>query len=659
MAPIKSCAALLIGCLLAGGAASAQSVVPNGADTAVTTIDGTHQITGGTLSQDGENLFHSFEQFGLSAAETANFVTQPNVLNVVGRINGGSPSVINGQLGLTGSTANLFLLNPVGVIFGPDATLALPGDLNVSTADGLMFTDDTLDVVGTPDYASLVGRPTGLVFRLSSPGAVINTADLSLGDDSALTLAGGSVVSTGTVSAGEVAIASVPGQQLIHLGQDGAILGYDIAPDNGFDGLNALSPLTLPELLTGAGTETEASAPGTIANSLQLEADGTVRLVNADLAVPNTPGTTLVNGTITAGEITLLGDTVGVANSVLDASAPDGGGTIHIGGSYQGQGPLPNAQLTYVSADSVVDASATNNGNGGEIIVWSDQTTRALGQFAVRGGPNGGNGGLIETSGLSGLTLGDSPDISAPLGTAGEWLIDPFDVRIVGGEVFEGFDPANPFVAISSPALVSAFIIENALTNGGTVRVTTGDGGNEAGNISLETNLNFFNSEAATLSLEAAGSILINGAIGPGTLTGPVNLNLLADTDNTGNGQVVFNNQIDTAGGNLTVTANSTNLTGVADTSAIILAADNVITTENGNFNLPGSNIDGSVSLTGVASDGSGIHLNSGSLITADGALTLIGQSDNNTGVLIESLVASDNGLFTITGNSGGETGVV
>ncbi|MEL7225612.1 MAG: CHAT domain-containing protein, partial [Cyanobacteria bacterium J06576_12] len=87
--------------------------------------------------------------------------------------------------------------------------------------------------------------------------------------------------------------------------------------------------------------------------------------------------------------------------------------------------------------------------------------------------------------------------------------------------------------------------------------------------------------------------------------------------------------------------------------------ADNVITTENGNFNLPGSNIDGSVSLTGVASDGSGIHLNSGSLITADGALTLIGQSDNNTGVLIESLVASDNGLLTIAGNSGSETGVV
>lgn len=657
MACVRSCVVLLIGGLLVNGSAAWADIVPNGANTAVTNVDGNHQITGGVTSTDGENLFHSFEQFGLTAAEAATFITQPNVVNVVGRINGGSPSVINGQLSLTGSAANLYLLNPVGVVFGPESTLSLPGDLNVSTADGLAFADGTLDVIGTPDYGSLVGSPTGLVFRFSTPGSVINAADLSLGENNALMLTGGTVVSTGTVAAGNVAIAAVPGEQLIRLSPDGSLLSYDIAPSS-----DGLSPLTLPELLTGAGDTL---------NSLQQDADGTVRLVNADLAVPDAPGTTIVNGTISASEITLLGDTVGVANSLLDASGANGGGTIRIGGSYQGQGPLPNAQLTYVDTDSVVDASATVNGDGGDIIVWGDQTTHALGQFLVRGGANGGNGGLVETSGLRGLTLGNSPDISAPLGTAGEWLIDPFDVRIVGGEVFQGFDPANPFVAISSPALVSAFIIEDALTEGGVVRVTTGDSGNETGNISLETNLNFFNDAEATLSLEAAGSIFINGAIAPGTLTGPLNINLLADTDETGNGQVVFDNQlfegspggtigvIDTAGGNLTVAANSTNL-AVADASAIILAANNEITTENSNFSSVGAIANGSVNFAGIASDSPAIRLNNGSIINADGALTLNGQSNSDTAVVVNGGIFSDNERLSVVGISNtGNPGII
>ncbi|MEM9487044.1 MAG: filamentous hemagglutinin N-terminal domain-containing protein, partial [Cyanobacteria bacterium P01_F01_bin.116] len=460
----KSCVVLIIGGLLMSGvAARAQSIVPNGAGTNVTDVNGTFEITGGTASNDGVNLFHSFDQFGLTTAETANFITQPTIGNVIGRINGGDLSIINGQLQITGSDANLFLLNPVGVLFGPDAALALPGDFNVSTADGLAFGDTTLDVIGTADYASLVGNPTGLLFRLTTPGSVVNMADLTLGNDNGLMLTGGTVVSTGTLSAGTVDVASVPGEQLVRLNPNGSLLSYDIAP-GGLSPLG-LSPLTLPELLTGAAG---------IGNSLQLDADGTVRLVNVDLAIPDGPGTTIVNGTISAETITLLGDTVGVANSLLDASGANGGGTIHIGGNYQGQGPLPNAQLTYVDADSVVDVSATDTGNGGEIIVWGDQTTHALGQFLARGGANGGNGGLVETSGLRGLTLGDGPDISAPLGTAGEWLIDPFDIVISDNVADNGFDFANPFVAVAAPARLNVSTLAEFLNGGGTVRVTTG-----------------------------------------------------------------------------------------------------------------------------------------------------------------------------------------
>ena len=658
MAQIKRCAVLVIGSLFVSPPTWAQSIVSDGTDTAVTNVSGEYQITGGATSNDGENLFHSFEQFGLTETEAANFVTQPNIVNVIGRITGGDPSLIDGQIGITGSTANLFLLNPMGIVFGRNATLSLPGDLSVSTADGLAFDDELLDVLGTPDYAALVGQPTGLVFRFSNPGSVVNAADLSLGENSALTLAGGTVISTGTLSAGDVAIAAVPNQQLIRLSPEGSILSYDITPEDN----SSLSPLTLPELLTGAGD---------MANRLQVDPDGTVRLVNADVAVPETPGTAIVNGTITASEITLLGDTIGVIDSVLDASGENDGGTVLIGGSYQGQGPLPNAQITYVDASSVVDASATDSGNGGEIIIWSDHTTQALGQFLVRGGANGGNGGLVETSGLKGLTLGDSPDISAPLGIAGEWLIDPFDIVISNEAENEGFDvtaPDDPFAAIDSPARLSVFTLANALNMGGLVRVTTGDGGTETGNITLESNLEFLNGEEATLSLEAAGSIFINGTITPGTATGPLNINLLADSDNTGNGQVVFDTQpaelepgatvsvIDTAGGNLTVAANSTNLTGVADTTAIILAANHEITTENG-ITGPGVTATGTVSLSGIADDSPGIRLEDGSIINADGALSLTGESNGETSLLVEGGIFSDNGLLTVTDTSPSDSG--
>lgn len=655
MACIRSCAVLIIGGLLvSGGSGWAQSVVPNGAGTTVTNVNGDYQITGGTAANGGENLFHSFEQFGLTAAEAATFVTQPNVVNVIGRINGGSPSIIDGQLGITGSTANLFLLNPVGVVFGPEATLALPGDLNVSTADGLAFgDDDILDVVGTPDYASLVGNPTGLVFRFSSPGAIINAADLNLGVNSSLTLAGGTVVSTGNTSAGEVAIASVPGEQLIRLAPDGSLLSYDIAPG----GDAALSPLTLPELLTGAGE--------TAANSLQLDADGTIRLANSDLTIPDTPGTTIVNGDITADEITLLGDTIGVVSSLLDASAPAGDGVIQIGGSYEGQGPLPNAEIVYVSADSVVDASATDNGNGGEIIIWSDQTTNALGQFLAVGGPSGGNGGLIETSGLQGLTLGNNtPDVSAPAGVAGLWLIDPFNVIIGQFEASTEFSEGDAFSPLSSPAQLDVDIIVDALRNGN-VTVNTGADGDEEGNITLISDLlydNFSEGEGQvnTLTLDAAGSIFINASIAPLSFGDPININLLADTDNTGNGQVVVSGdaaaglftRIDTAGGDLLIEANSTTLDGVADTSGIIIGSDTTISAVGFNGEL--FTLTGSVTLDGTASDGAGVKVAENSFINAGNNIAITGESETDVGVLVDGGVDAFGGSLRITGNSAG-----
>lgn len=105
--------------------AVAQSIVPaiDGTDTLVEQEGNRFDIHGGTLSQDGANLFHSFEKLGLDSGQIANFLSNPSIQNILGRVVGGNPSLINGLIQVTGGNSNLFLMNPAGIIFGGNATL--------------------------------------------------------------------------------------------------------------------------------------------------------------------------------------------------------------------------------------------------------------------------------------------------------------------------------------------------------------------------------------------------------------------------------------------------------------------------------------------------------------------------------------------------------
>jgi filamentous hemagglutinin family protein len=86
-------------------------IVPatDGTSTNVNQFGNQSQITGGTRA--GENLFHSFQQFGIGHAQVANFLAQPDITNIFSRVTGGQTSVINGLLQVTGGSANLFLSN--------------------------------------------------------------------------------------------------------------------------------------------------------------------------------------------------------------------------------------------------------------------------------------------------------------------------------------------------------------------------------------------------------------------------------------------------------------------------------------------------------------------------------------------------------------------
>ncbi|NEP53819.1 MAG: filamentous hemagglutinin N-terminal domain-containing protein [Moorea sp. SIO3C2] len=130
-------------------------IVTNGSQT---------QITGGVAVDT--NLFHEFSLFDVNAGTTATFIVPASVENVLGRVTGGQSSSIEGQLAVTNS-ANLWLINPAGIVFGPDASLNLQGDFNAATADAVGFEMGWF--AENSDYALLTGLLTALGLRLSRP----------------------------------------------------------------------------------------------------------------------------------------------------------------------------------------------------------------------------------------------------------------------------------------------------------------------------------------------------------------------------------------------------------------------------------------------------------------------------------------------------------
>ncbi|MEG4409113.1 two-partner secretion domain-containing protein, partial [Microcoleus sp. MON2_D5] len=93
-----------LGLLLFSPAATGQPITPSpdGTGTAVNASGNQFNIKGGQLSKDGTNLFHSFQQFGLKDGQIVNFISQPNIRNILGRVVGGDASYINGLIQVIG-----------------------------------------------------------------------------------------------------------------------------------------------------------------------------------------------------------------------------------------------------------------------------------------------------------------------------------------------------------------------------------------------------------------------------------------------------------------------------------------------------------------------------------------------------------------------------
>jgi filamentous hemagglutinin family protein len=550
----------------------AQAIVPanDGVGTVVSPNGNRYDITGGQQSADGANLFHSFNQFGLSQGQIANFLTNPATRNILARIVGGSPSIIDGTIQVSGSHANLYLLNPAGIIFGANASLNVPAAFTATTADGVGFgagsAQQWFRSVGRPNFATLMGAPTQFAFSLAQPGVILNSASLAVASGQSLNLIGGVVVNTGQLTApgGQVTLTAVPGTSRMRLSQVGSPLSLELQPISnpgcvrcsqpGGSGL-ASAP-SLPQLLTGGGAQH--------ATGLTINPDGTVQLTGAGVAIPTTSGTTIVTGTVdvsdrVGGTVQILGDRVGLVGATVNASGQAGGGTVLIGGSYQGKGRLPTATQTYLSADTTVYADALQAGNGGNVIVWADDATVFAGTISARGGANFGQGGWVEVSGAKTLQFGGTVDLSAARGSLGTLLLDPTNITIVGG-----------LTAPDDPQIADGQIFQ---ADGGTATFTISEASLEA----LLGNTNVVLQATDNITIAPLSDTNLSFAAGIGSIT------FVADADNNGVGSFTMQSATDTIrtnGRTLAISGVDLNLSNI-DTSGLNVGGAVTLTARN------------------------------------------------------------------------------
>lgn len=415
-------------------------------------------IRGGSLSSDGRNLFHSFQQFGLNYHQIANFQSYPQILNILGRVTGGNPSIINGLIQVTGGNSNLFLINPSGIVFGQNASLNVPAAFTATTANAIAFGSNWFNASGVNNYAALVGTPSAFAFTMSQPGAIINSGNLGVREGQSLVLLGGTVVSTGKLEApaGQLLVSAIPGESVLRISQPGHLLSLEVEKPADWK----LPILSLPQLLTGNGNVRKVAVnnDGTVrllGSNIQVEAgDVVARQVTAETAtLAASHNLTLLESQLqTTGNLNLLAqDTVKIRDSIRQPFSAQAAGNLYI----QGNQGIDILALNHLD-------KGTPFQSGGAMTFVSDGNISGDSHFASRGrfsmlNLSGGAGNFISLydpiiSSNSDVTLGNYTGASLKVETlgsitAGNITITTPDTTLVG---------TDPDIAIltSSPALI-------------------------------------------------------------------------------------------------------------------------------------------------------------------------------------------------------------
>jgi len=624
-------------------------ITPGGSGTVVNQNGQQFNITGGT--QAGRNLFHTFHQFGLNQGQVANFFSNPAIANILARVNGGSASYINGLIQVLGGNSNLFLMNPAGIVFGPNASLNVPAAFTATTADRIMFPGGSFNAYGNNDYSKLAGEPIGFAFDRQQPAAIINEGKLTVNPGQSISLIAGQVINTGTIQApgGNIMIAAVPGENLVRLSQQGQLLSLEFNPQQAAsmaDAAGNIPVIRLPELLTGGGVTT-----------VTQNMNGTVTVVGSHLQIPVSSATAIVSGTLdvssgsaNGGNISVFGNKIAVVNAELNASGYTGGGQILVGGEFQGKGSVPNAEYTFISSNSRLLADAVNTGDGGRVIVWADKATQFWGTISARGGQVSGNGGFVEVSGKESLNFQGQVDTSAPQGQAGTLLLDPENI-IIGLDTDNDAElNDNEILFADSPGAtfkISTTKLNTQLETGTVILQATN-------NVTFTVAFNYTGVNPTMLKIEAGNDI--------NTQAITANFYEIGLDFQAGN-TITISGNINTGTGNLTFQANGSITTAGINTSSSFGTAGSVqITSANGSIttgaieaSIPEGN-GGNVTLVATQ------DIQTGSIDTSGfhgGNVTLTSNQNIQTGSINTSALDNKGGNVTLTAGQNIQTDVI
>ncbi|MFA6119718.1 MAG: autotransporter-associated beta strand repeat-containing protein, partial [Sideroxydans sp.] len=511
----------------------AATALPSGGQVVAGTASINQNAAVMSITQSTQNVAIDWQTFNVGSSAAVNFIQPSSNAVALNRVITGNPSQIFGQINANGQ---VFLTNPGGIYFAPGASVNV-GAL-VATTHGISNAD------------FMAGNYT--FTRDGSTGSVINEGNLTANLGGYIALLAPEVRNNGIVIAqmGSVALAA------------GDLIELQMSSNH-----------TLADIRV---------APSTIAalveNGNAVQAPGGMIILSAQAAAMLQGGVVRNTGTLEAsslvergGVIRLEGDHITLASSSkIAATGATGGGTVLVGGDWQGSNGVYQATTVTMEQGASIDASATQNGDGGKVVLWSDITnansqTRAYGTFFAKGGPDGGDGGQIETSGHWLDVVGITANASASNGNSGVWLLDPYNVTI-GSSVSGTAYASNYIPGADSTILASA--IATSLQGGTSVTITTGSSGSSIGDITVVSAItkNSGNTDV-TLTLRAANSIVVNQAITNSGGTGK--LNVVLDADNNagvgdGGGVVMLNNNITTNGGSLSFgTGRTASLGGV------------------------------------------------------------------------------------------------
>ncbi|MEQ8786436.1 MAG: filamentous hemagglutinin N-terminal domain-containing protein, partial [Pirellulaceae bacterium] len=431
-----------------------------------TVVAGSATISGSgntvTITQGTDRAVINWQGFSIAPNEMTQFLQPGSQSAILNRVTGGNPSAL---LGSMQSNGQIFLINPNGILIGPNAHINV-GGLTASTLDisnqqfmqggDLVFSgNSTAGVVNYGTIRALEGNIFLIGSTVANHGtlqAKNGTVGLAAGQavkliDSARphlvvtansrSLSNVGVQNTGTIDAISAELAANGGNvYALAINNEGVVRATGSVTRNGRvlltapGGTIASSGDLIAKNADGSGGEVKIDA-------VKIDAAKVDSSSVADAASVGTTGTANVSGRIdasgvTGGNVQVLAGSVNLAGATIDASGTYGGGQVNIGGSYQGAGPLPNAATTTVDDGTSINADATLLGNGGQVVVWSNQATNFEGSILARGGANGGDGGLVEVSG-SMLAFSGSVDTSAANGKTGALLLDPVGIVVGPG----------------------------------------------------------------------------------------------------------------------------------------------------------------------------------------------------------------------------------